>query len=1053
MRKHQWKRGLDRGAIQFSRLFGLSVFSLLVGCTGGEDSDSSSDIAQSSSPQVVSSSLHSTPLESSSSALAVSSVSQSSTPFTDIDLDGVVNDTDNCPETALGELVDSAGCSSFQRGQLAYMAQGCVACHGADGSGSAAFPAINNHNCSVKVEGSCGEVDSLAIYIAGNMPAPGKCTDTNSASCATDVANFMVIAFAPVMDATDPDGDGIVGAADLCPNTEQADKRSIDHTGCAQNTSEITTAFAINAGGEAYTSQNGTLFRADSDTYYSGSLGATAGMPTHAIAATEDDELFRTERWGQSLEYKIPLPAGRYTVELYMAEVFFTEAGKRIFNVILEGQLALNNYDPFVSAGGKNVAKIETIRDVVIEDGLLNVAFNGLTNNGSVLAIRVLSTSANDGDNDGVADTLEICPGTLPNAPVNNEGCSDVQRDSDGDGILSPEDICPNTPVGELASVDTSGNLTGCSESERAQDADNDGVADVIDNCNATPAGETVGATGCRGGVTLTKADPISPQIRLTEREYANTITAAFGVMQLAPATLQADTWGPFNIFTNNASDKTADFSVLVKASTLIADALAVDFAGRCNWQSAAGACVEDHLAEPLKVVYRENSLRDADVNAVRDVIVATLAVGANVQQAVASGIARALIDDRAIYRIELGQDRSASGKAALTDRELANRLSYLLLDRAPDAALVSALPGLADNRGTIETQAERLMALADYKQTVWLLMAEWLNIPTSAPPEVALLPAPIAGDQCNATPECQNQFAGLAQSYDCKNSASNTSWCACDGVRCDSLQAAPAGMSLKAAMHEETRRLVDHVVDNDLPLTELFTANYSFINAGLAEHYSVAEHYAANKPATEWARYDFPPEAKRQGILTHASFLSGNGNHGRDVNTIFRGKVVFERLFCDKMPPPPPPELSTGLADQISDRGTHPSCKGCHSVVDPIGRMFDLYDDTGKRFDSAELSGGLYMDVDIAAEYEGVVDFASAIEESQAFKQCFSQQLFRFALGRDPVASETQSFVQINDALVNEGSINAAVRALVSSDAFKHVYSENSTQACAVGE
>ena len=114
---------------------------------------------------------------------------------------------------------------------------------------------------------------------------------------------------------------------------------------------------------------------------------------------------------------------------------------------------------------------------------------------------------------------------------------------------------------------------------------------------------------------------------------------------------------------------------------------------------------------------------------------------------------------------------------------------------------------------------------------------------------------------------------------------------------------------------------------------------------------------------------------------------------------------------------------------------------------------MFDLYDDYGKKFDSAELSGGLYMDVDIADEYEGPIDFSSALVNSKAFNHCATRQLFRFAMGRDANESESASFLSIRDALENTGSIKASMRALVTSDAFKNVYAEAAPQACNVGE
>jgi OmpA-OmpF porin, OOP family len=88
-----------------------------------------------------------------------------------------------------------------------------------------------------------------------------------------------------------------------------------------------------------------------------------------------------------------------------------------------------------------------------------------------------------DSDNDGVNDTLDMCPNTAPGTQVDAKGC-DI--DEDKDGILNTLDLCPNTPVG--TKVDSN----GCNE-----DADGDGVLNTLDACPNTPAGTPVGAKGC----------------------------------------------------------------------------------------------------------------------------------------------------------------------------------------------------------------------------------------------------------------------------------------------------------------------------------------------------------------------------------------------------------------------------------------------------------------------------------------------------------------------------------------------------------------------------
>ena len=89
----------------------------------------------------------------------------------------------------------------------------------------------------------------------------------------------------------------------------------------------------------------------------------------------------------------------------------------------------------------------------------------------------------NDADNDGVADSKDLCSHTPESFPVDTNGCP---LDQDKDGIPDNLDKCPNTEKG--LSVDS----IGCTI-----DSDKDGVADGLDKCPNTPAGATVNSTGC----------------------------------------------------------------------------------------------------------------------------------------------------------------------------------------------------------------------------------------------------------------------------------------------------------------------------------------------------------------------------------------------------------------------------------------------------------------------------------------------------------------------------------------------------------------------------
>ena len=122
-----------------------------------------------------------------------------------------------------------------------------------------------------------------------------------------------------------------------------------------------------------------------------------------------------------------------------------------------------------------------------------------------------------DDDGDDVNNVADLCPMTPAGESVDKDGCSQSQLDDDGDGVMNNLDLCPNTPAGESGNVyghdgyrrnnitsplvfdeslyDINSPILGCSQSEYDDDADD--VWDDVDLCPLTPTGETVDADGC----------------------------------------------------------------------------------------------------------------------------------------------------------------------------------------------------------------------------------------------------------------------------------------------------------------------------------------------------------------------------------------------------------------------------------------------------------------------------------------------------------------------------------------------------------------------------
>jgi hypothetical protein len=146
----------------------------------------------------------------------------------------------------------------------------------------------------------------------------------------------------------------------------------------------------INAAGAQYTAIDGRLFSADAY-FTNGSTYTNAGL---AVENTDDDVLYRSERWGAST-YNIPVSNGGYKVLLHFAEIYFGApggggggVGSRRFHVDIEGGRKLTNYDVFAKAGGAAKAITETFY-VDVTDGSLNIQLVNVTDNAKISAIEV----------------------------------------------------------------------------------------------------------------------------------------------------------------------------------------------------------------------------------------------------------------------------------------------------------------------------------------------------------------------------------------------------------------------------------------------------------------------------------------------------------------------------------------------------------------------------------------------------------------------------------------------------------------------------------------
>ena len=151
----------------------------------------------------------------------------------------------------------------------------------------------------------------------------------------------------------------------------------------------------INCGGVAFTATDGTQWAADQN-YSGGDLLYTGSAI--ANAAVQDLNLYRSGRAGlyTDFSYQIPVPDGAYTVTLGFAEIQYSAAGQRVFNVILNGNKVLSNFDILTHAA--RLTPFMQQFPVTVTNGAVQIAVNGVVNRGLVNAIRVAPASGGSGE-------------------------------------------------------------------------------------------------------------------------------------------------------------------------------------------------------------------------------------------------------------------------------------------------------------------------------------------------------------------------------------------------------------------------------------------------------------------------------------------------------------------------------------------------------------------------------------------------------------------------------------------------------------------------------
>ena len=118
---------------------------------------------------------------------------------------------------------------------------------------------------------------------------------------------------------------------------------------------------------------------------------------------------------------------------------------------------------------------------------------------------------------------------------------------------------------------------------------------------------------------------------------------------------------------------------------------------------------------------------------------------------------------------------------------------------------------------------------------------------------------------------------------------------------------------NLATSMRREVELGFDHIVREDRPLTELLTADYTFVNEVLAKHYGIP-----NVAGPHFRKVTLT-DPNRFGLLGRGAILTQTSLANR-TSPVARGKYVLEVLMG--APPPLPPPNVPPLAETVEQRG-----------------------------------------------------------------------------------------------------------------------------------
>ncbi len=280
----------------------------------------------------------------------------------------------------------------------------------------------------------------------------------------------------------------------------------------------------------------------------------------------------------------------------------------------------------------------------------------------------------------------------------------------------------------------------------------------------------------------------------------------------------------------------------------------------------------------------------------------------------------------------------------------------------------------------------------------------------TNAPPDQALLDAAERGELQTAE-DLNREFERLIQSPAGQSNLAHfaEAWLEIEDLpsRAKDESEISFGEDIRQDMLDETRELFLDVFRSGGGMSELFSAEHTFVNDRLRAHYGLSGTGGDEHTRTEL------DGARDRGVLSHGSILSRHAL-AFSSSPVMRGFFVRERLLCEHLPSPPagvdtniePIEGGTMTTrERYSEHSTNAACFGCHRRMDPIGFAFENYDAYGRWRDQehgvpVDTSGSIYYEDKDDIPLDGLESLSQYLATSDQAQTCMTNYVAYYAYG-----------------------------------------------------